>query len=464
VNASVWLASDPGPAVGSLDSEGLNRPAYIDYRVTGFALQVADATLSSPVVRLVLAAALGLFLGLEREWSQKSAGVRTFSLIALMGAVFSLLATEVAFGATLIIVGGVLVIAQGVLLAVRGILDEDGSGLSLTTSVSMLVAYGVGAMVAVGFVLEGVTVAVISSLLLVLKRELHGFADNLSRAEVRSATEFAILAFVVYPLLPSGEVTFSYPLLGIESIAIEPQVVWLMVVMVAGIGIVNYAVVLLYGGRGIAVTGFFGGLASSTAVVGTMLDHVRDEPDATNYAVAAILLANAAMAVRNLLIAVVFTVNVGLLVDAVLPLLVIVVGSFAVAGWTADWTEHVEMTLDSPFSLRYVLAFGAVFLVVLVVGALAKQQFGAFGFVATAVATGLVSSAGASTSAVLLFRSGTITADTAVLAVLLSTVSSIAVKVVLTWMSPNREFARRVATYSTILLAGGGAAAAFVLV
>ncbi|WP_323676530.1 MgtC/SapB family protein [Halorubellus sp. PRR65] len=432
--------------------------------MNGSVLQLLEAPLASPVVQLALAAALGLFLGLEREWSQKSAGVRTFSLISLLGAVFTHLADELAAGASLVLVGGVLVIAQGVLLAVRGLVDDDQDGLSLTTSVSMLVAYGVGAMVATGFVLEGVTVAVISSLLLVLKRELHAFADSLSREEVRSATEFSILAFVVYPVLPAEPQVFSAPALGIDSLAIEPRVVWLMVVTVAGIGIVNYAVVQTYGGRGIAVTGFFGGLASSTAVVGTMLDHVRDEPDATAYAVAAILLANAAMAMRNLVIAVVFTLSVGLLVDAVVPLLVVVVGSFVVAALTADWGESVDMDLESPFSLRYVLGFGAVFLVVLVVGAIAQEQVGASAFVATAVLTGLVSSAGATTSAVLLFRAGTVDAQTAVLAVLLSTASSIVVKCALTWVGPNREFARKVATYSTVLLAAATVVAVAVLV
>jgi uncharacterized membrane protein (DUF4010 family) len=447
-----------------VQKETLNGLRYIIYRVLGFAFQLVEAPLSSPVVQLALAAALGLFLGLEREWSQKSAGVRTFSLISLLGAVFTLLASELSAGTSLVLVGGVLVIAQGVLLAVRGLVDEERDGLSLTTSVSMLVAYGVGAMVATGFVLEGVTVAVISSLLLVLKRELHAFADSLSRQEVRSATEFAILAFVVYPLLPADAVTFTLPAIGVERLAIEPRVVWLMVVTVAGIGIVNYAIVQTYGGRGIAVTGFFGGLASSTAVVGTMLDHVRDEPDATAYATAAILLANAAMATRNLLIAVAFTLSAGLLVDAVVPLLVVVVGSFVVAAVTADWEESIEMDLESPFSLRYVLGFGAVFLVVLVVGAVAQEQVGPSAFVVTAVLTGLVSSAGATTSAVLLFRGGTVDAQTAVLAVLLSTASSIVVKGALTWVGPNREFARTVATYSTGLLVAAGLAAAVVIV
>ncbi|WP_439027013.1 MgtC/SapB family protein [Haloarchaeobius sp. DT45] len=426
--------------------------------------QSASATLDSQVARLVLAGALGLFLGLEREWSQKSAGIRTFSLISLAGAVFTLLAAQTSYGVVLLLVGGLLVLAQGVLLAVQGLLSDGENGLSLTTSISMLVAYGVGSLVASNFVIEGVAVAVLSSLVLVLKRELHSFAENLSREEVRSGAEFAILAFVVYPLLPAGQETYSVPVLGIEDLAIEPRVVWLMVVTVAGIGILNYVIVQLYGSRGIAVTGFFGGLASSTAVVGTMLDHVRQNTEAVSYAVAAILLADAAMALRNLLIVVAFTFSRGVLVDATAPLVAVILAGIAVAALTADWSENVEIALESPFSLRYALGFGGMFLVVLTVGSVANAQFGAAGFLATAVASGLVSSAGATTSAVLLFRGGTLNAETTVLSVLLATASSVVVKAGLTAVSPNRSFSRRVAVYSAVLVTVGGVVTLLVVV
>nr|WP_303646779.1 MgtC/SapB family protein [Haloarchaeobius salinus] len=419
--------------------------------------------MDSTVIRLLLAGALGMFLGLEREWSQKSAGVRTFSLIAVAGGVFTLLAMETQWGGLLHIIGGVLVVAQGVVLAVRGLMEGGESGLALTTSMSMLVTYGVGALVVAGFVLEGVTVAVLSSMLLVLKRELHSFADNLSREEVRSGAEFAILAFVVYPLLPPGEQTYAYERLGVEAIQIEPRVVWLMVVTVAAIGIVNYAVVLMYGSRGIAVTGFFGGLASSTAVVGSMMDHVRQHDDAVSYAVAAILLADAAMAIRNLFIVVAFSVSTDILVPTAVPLVMLVLASFAVAAWSADWRDSVEMDLESPFSLRYALGFGVMFLVVLVVGAVAEAQFGAEGFIATAVASGLVSSAGATTSAVLLHRGGTLTTSTTVISILAATASSVLVKAALTAASPNRRFARRVAVFSGVLVVVGGVATVAVL-
>jgi len=420
---------------------------------------VVDAPLSVPAVRLVLAAALGLFLGLEREWSRRSAGIRTFSLVALGGAAFALIATETTVGGA---VGAVAVIVQGTLLAVRGLIPAvDRESLSLTTGASLLVAYGVGVLVAVGYTLEGVTVAVASSALLLLKRELHSFADELSRAELRSTTEFAVLAFVIYPLLPAGPQT-------VYGIPIEPRVAWLMVVTVAGIGGLNYVLIQRYDGRGVAVTGFLGGLVSSTAVVGTMLDHVRDQEGLTPVAVAGVLLANAAMALRNLGVVLVFTVAADRppLVGAVLPLgalAALAVGAVAVALWTADWSEPLSVELSSPFSIRNAITFGGAFLVVLAATELARTAFGTAGLYASAALSGLVTSAGATTSVVLLYRSGAVDAGTAVTAVLLATGASVVVKAGLASAGP-RKFSRGVVAYSvaTLAVAVVGAVAAVV--
>ncbi|QKY19994.1 MgtC/SapB family protein [Halolamina sp. CBA1230] len=413
------------------------------------------APLSEPVVRLTIAGALGLFLGLEREWSEKSAGVRTFSLLTLSGATTTLLAQRTAAAGTLIAVGGLLVLLMGGLLAVRELqTGAKDASLSLTTSVSMFVAYGIGALVAVGLVLEGVTVAVISSALLVLKRELHSFAGGLDRAELRSATEFAVLAFVIYPLLPAEE-------MDLFGVAFPPRVAWLMVVTVAGIGIANYALVRSYGGRGVAITGFFGGLASSTAVVGSMLDHVRQRRSVTEYAVAAVLLADAAMAARNLAIVLFFTLTSGVpvLIAAAAPLGALVLASVGAAALTADWDAELDIELESPFSLRNALTFGGVFAIILVGSAFAQARFGTAGLFVSAAVSGLVSSAGATTSATLLYIGGAVAGGPAVIAVLLASASSIAVKAGLT-MSGPRQFARSVSVWSVLLLVVTGVVAA----
>jgi uncharacterized membrane protein (DUF4010 family) len=395
--------------------------------------------LQSNVAKLVLATLLGMFLGLEREWSQKSAGIRTFSLISLAAAVFSVLGEP-----GLLVVGGALIVASAVLLAVRSFVEPDVDGLSLTTSVSMLVTYGVGVLVAQALFIEAVTVAVLSSLLLVLKRELHQFAWGLSREEVRSAVEFTILAFVVFPLLPAETVD--------PWGAVQPRLIWSLVVAVSGIGFVNYVLVKRYQGRGYAVTGFFGGLVNSTAVVAEMAKRAKGRADLSDIAVGSILLANAAMALRNAAVVVAFAPEAALVVGA--PLGAVTLAGVLIAVWRSDWRATMEADLTSPFSLRNALTFGGLFLVVLLISAGAERTFGAGGFVATSFLAGLVSSGTATTTAVSLLGTGQITVDTAVAGVVAGTVASILVKTAFAG-SIARELVRPVLLWNLVLIAVG---------
>ncbi|WP_149797065.1 MgtC/SapB family protein [Halorubrum xinjiangense] len=395
--------------------------------------------LETNVAKLVLATALGMFLGLEREWSQKSAGIRTFALVSLAAAVFSILDET-----GLLVVGGVLVVASAVLLAVRSFVEADVDGLSLTTSASMLVAYGVGVLVAEGLFIESVTVAVLSSLLLVLKRELHEFAWGLSREEVRSAVEFTILAFVVFPLLPAETID--------PWNAVQPRLVWSLVVAVSAIGFVNYVLVKRYQGRGYAVTGFFGGLVNSTAVVAEMAKRAKGRADLGEIAVGSILLANAAMAFRNAAVVAVFVPEAALVVGA--PLGAITLAGIGVAVWRSDWRTTMEAELTSPFSLGNALTFGALFLVVLLASAVAEQTFGAGGFVATSFLAGLVSSGTSTTTAVSLLGTGQIGVDTAVAGVVAGTAASILIKTAFA-ASIARELVRPVFLWNLLLIVVG---------
>jgi uncharacterized membrane protein (DUF4010 family) len=395
--------------------------------------------LETNVAKLALATALGMFLGLEREWSQKSAGIRTFALVSLAATVFSLVDEP-----GLLVVGGVLVVASAVLLAVRSFVEPDVDGLSLTTSASMLVAYGVGVLVAEGLFIESVTVAVLSSLLLVLKRELHAFAWGLSRQEVRSAVEFTILAFVVFPLLPAETID--------PWDAVQPRLVWSLVVAVSAIGFVNYVLVKRYQGRGYAVTGFFGGLVNSTAVVAEMAKRAKGRADLGEIAVGSILLANAAMAFRNAAVVAVFVPEAALVVGA--PLGAITVAGIGVAVWRSDWRTAMEAELTSPFSLGNALTFGALFIIVLLASAVAEEAFGAGGFVATSFLAGLVSSGTSTTTAVSLLGTGQIGVDTAVAGVVAGTAASIVIKTAFA-ASIARELVRPVFLWNLLLIAVG---------
>ncbi|ELZ99321.1 MgtC/SapB family protein [Haloferax sulfurifontis] len=431
------------------------------------------------VARLFVAAALGMFLGLERERSKKSAGVRTFTLMSLLGGIAVAVGSDI-----LLAVGGLLVVAQAVLLGSRGLfehrtnvrhgdgdaepdagfttgtdteandarrddagvprVDDRGVSLSLTTSTSLLVAYAVGAAVVSGFVIEGVVVALTSSLLLVLRRELHGFARRLTTDEVRSAVEFAIIAFVVYPLLPEGQVG--------PWDAVSPRTVWLLVVAVSAIGFVNYVIIRRYGERGIAITGFFGGLVNSTAVIGEISGRTTRNPSIRPLAAGAILMADAAMALRNLSLVAVFVPELAVEVGVPLGLIVLVGVSYAL--YSLEWDVDLDVAFESPFSLESALRFGVFFLLVLLASAAAQEYFGATGFVVTSFLGGLVSSGSVVTTAVTLYSGGTIGETTAVVGVLAGTAASIAVKVALA-ASVDRKLLGPVARRSALLVAAG---------
>lgn len=406
----------------------------------------APVQIDSNIAQLFLAAALGLFLGLEREWSQKDAGVRTFSLITVVAAIFTI--TE---QTGLLIIGSVLVVAQGMFLGIRGLLSGNDS-LSLTTSMSMLLAYGIGVVVGLGLLLEAVVLTTLSSMLLVLRRELHDFAENLSREEVRSAAEFAIIAFVIYPLLPGDT-------LGPWN-SIHPQTVWLLVIAISGIGFLNYILVKKFAGRGIAFTAFFGGLVNSTAVIAEMVNRAREHTEFNHLVVGAVLLANAAMAIRNAIIVGAFIPESILLVGV--PLGAIALSGVLVSLFVSDWTANIDADLTSPFSVRNALTFGGLFLIILVTSAGAETLFGSAGFLATTFFAGFVSSGTSTTTAVTLVSTGQISPELAVAGVVAGTISSIMVKVFFI-ASVERSLIRPVLVYNLILVGIGVGVAATIV-
>jgi uncharacterized membrane protein (DUF4010 family) len=384
-------------------------------------MQIGPETfpLNDHIFNLFVAGALGMLLGLEREWSNKSAGIRTFTLTSLLG-----VAAATVDSVTLLTVGGVLVLLQGLLLGARGIVLEaqssgEASGLMLTTSTSLLVAYVVGVLIGSDYLIVGVVIAITASFLLVLRRELHQFANQLSHEEVRGAAEFAIIAFVVYPLLPGG--TYG------PWDAIDPQLIWMLVIAVSAIGFGNYAIMQRYGGRGMLITGFFGGLVNSTAVIGEIANRAKANTGMLDLAVATIITADAAMAVRNLVIVVAFVPQSAL--DVGLPLGFIAVGGVLLTIYERNWSGEMDLDLDSPFSSKNALTFGGLFLVVLLITAGAQQMFGTAGFLLTSFLSGLLSSGTTTTTAVSLASTGQITPTVAAQGVLAGTLASILVKI-----------------------------------
>ncbi|RME74810.1 MAG: DUF4010 domain-containing protein, partial [Planctomycetota bacterium] len=258
-----------------------------------------------PWFSLGLAIAAGLLIGLQREraapeepeaaGARTVAGVRTYPIVALLGALAAMLA---AAGGPWVVVGGLGAIVALLALAYADDLRR-GRDRGLTSEFALVLTYLLGAFAATPGVLEPDrlrpvvvgAIAVFVTWLLSIKRPLHEAVRRLSQRDIHAALQFLALAAIVLPLLPNEN-------LGPYG-AFNPFHIGLMVVFVAGIGFLGYVAVRWLGpGRGIGVTGFVGGLVSSTAVTLAFSGRARRERPLSMAFALAILLASTVMVVR----------------------------------------------------------------------------------------------------------------------------------------------------------------------
>ena len=377
-------------------------------------LPQANWPYSQSLMRLALGLALGLLIGLERERRGKEAGVRTFGFIGLLGAIGGALGMPYALAA--LALTGLL----AVLLNLSSLRANQGT--ELTTSAAMMVTAMSGILCGQGHTLPPAAVMVIGAALLAWKERLADFSMGLSEGEIRSALLLAILAIVIYPALPTGTVG--------PGDVIEPRYAWVTVILIAGIGFFNYVLWKIYGTRGTELSGFFGGLINSNFTVIELSERVREVGAAfVPTAYRGILLATTAMVARNatLLLILAPQALVGALSAFALMALTnvaLVLGSMRQRhGARAEATP--EINLELPFSLAQALKYGAIFLVLHVVGALTQRHFGDTGFYFVSVVGGLLSSASAVAAAATLAEQGNIAPITAGVGAVLASFTSL---------------------------------------
>jgi uncharacterized membrane protein (DUF4010 family) len=365
------------------------------------------------LARLTLALAIGLFVGIERERRQKEAGLRTFAFVSMLGAVGGMLGQTFALLALVLV--GVLII----LLNMETI--RTGEGAEITTSAALALIAFAGVLAGHGQTFTPTALGVVTAALLAWKQPLTGFSRALTEGELRSAILFAILAFIVYPVLPEGTVD-PWGL-------IAPRTAWITVILVAGLGFTNYVLLKMYGARGLELTGFLGGLINSTVTVTELADRVHSSSgQLVEVTRRGVILATAAMLVRNAVI-------LGILSPTALwsaaPTLMLMLAGAAAA--TLFRREHAATRggeiprMSSPFSLTSAIRFGVLFLLLQIAGTLAQRSLGQAGFYVVSLLGGLVSSAGAVASAANLAVAGQITPEVAGTGAILASITSASV-------------------------------------
>lgn len=344
-----------------------------------------------PLVSLAVALGVGLLVGLEREQQAPRGaehprlfigGSRTFPLVALSGAVASLLGRRFGVAIPLAVLGAVVVfVAIPYWADVRRGIDRG-----ITTEVAFVLTYLLGAVLPTKVIEPAswryvvvAAVAVAMTVLLSLKPALHGIAERASRTDVYAVLKFLVLAVIVLPLLPNK--TFG-PLR-----VLNPFAIGLFVVLIAGLSFVGYVAVRILGpGRGLGLTGLLGGLVSSTAVTVSFARRARTDPGLADGYALAVVLASTVMFVRiGVLVAV---VDPALLPRLLWPLVLMTVAGSVAAyllhrrfrrGRPAGAATAEAVPVENPFELATALRFGALFAVVLLVTKAATVYLGSPG-------------------------------------------------------------------------------------
>ena len=391
---------------------------------------------SEVAAKIAVSLGIGLLVGIEREWSNKDLGIRTFALTALLGTIAALFAPSMAI---MSLVGVFLIIGFA---NARSLLVDRS--LEATTSAALLAIFVLGALVGQGHLFTPVAAAILMTMLLAWKVELRRFAGGLQPAEIRSAVLLGLLGLVVYPILPDHFID--------RWELVNPKQAWITVIVIAGIGFVNYVLLKVYGAKGLYLSGFLGGFVNSSAAAVELAKPLGAGSTSSGVAVAALLLTIVAMFARNLLILALFSPSA--VPTAAGPLLAMAVVALIFVRRARVRIEDApaEIHLESPVSIRRVLNFAALFLLIQVVSTLGERYLGKIGFLGISVLGGFVSSASTSAAAANMVGHGQMRPALAGAGVVLASVASALVNLPIIYRNAKNPVLSRRLTVLTVAL------------
>ncbi len=337
------------------------------------------------VLKIVLVLFLSFLIGLEREehkvamGSYSFGGVRTFPLIGLIGYSLALLSGAQQLPLTV----GFLVIAGFLLLSYWHKLSTvEAAGI--TSEMSALTTFLVGALVYNGHLWIATALSVASLLLLDLKAALERLAVRIAPQEILTFAKFLLLTGVILPVLPNQEFSRFH---------INPFKTWLVVVAVSTISYGSYVLQkLTKKGGGVQLAALLGGAYSSTVITLVLARRAAREGHPHLFA-GSILMASGVMYLR--LIALLALFNRPLMSLLALPFLALAVLAAGI-GWL--WTRRAdtgaqpiarEFEPNNPLELLAAFLFAALFLAMLIATQLAVTYLGTLGVNSLAAVMGV---------------------------------------------------------------------------
>lgn len=397
---------------------------------------------------LAIAVGLGLLVGLQRERAKSGlAGLRTFTLITMFGAICGMLSATLGGWVT---AAGFLALAAMIVVGNVAALKQGVTDPGLTTEIAILLMFGVGAFLANGNESVAIAVGGAVAVLLQFKDPLHGFAAKLGDKDLKAIMQFALLSLVILPALPDQ--TFGpYGVLN-------PRQIWWMVVLIVGISVAGYIAYRLLGEKiGLALSGILGGLISTTATTVSYARRSAEVPTASRQAATVIMIASTVGVVR-------IAVEIGVVAPAYLrtagPPFAIMFGLLAILSgvvwFSATNKKQVAMPSQSnPTELKPALFFGLLYAVALLAIAAAKDYVGSRGLYAVAALSGLTDMDAISLSTARLVSTGGLDPQNGWRLILLAFLANLTFKGGLVALLGNRALLAWIGPLFAITLAAG---------
>lgn len=332
-------------------------------------------------LRLVVALALGVLVGLERERSRPdplhTAGVRTYALASLFG-----------YAAAYLWKMGVVMAPAVAIFAIAGfgaisywVKSRDGRG-GWTSELAILLTVSSGMLCLLGDVWIPMALAILGTVLLQEKQEIQKRIGLLEQNEFLAVLKFLLVTCIVLPVLPNQ---------GYTRFDLNPSSIWKIVVMVSSVGFAGYFLVKKLGGRtGLWVSGLVGGIASSTAVAVATGRIAQKSPEKSTAALQATLLGSSIMYLRILALVWIVSPAYGAALSWKLPLLFAIGVTFALTVRTQAIRNESVGSLQNPFEVGPAMIFAGFFALFTIATSIVRDFFGASGLLALALIVGLV--------------------------------------------------------------------------
>ncbi|RJF86694.1 MgtC/SapB family protein [Oleomonas cavernae] len=338
------------------------------------------------LVPLAIALGCGAIIGLERGWSDRAkapgtrvAGIRTFSLLGLLGGAAGLLSTTAAPWPL-----AAAILAAGLLIGLgywRG--AAVGSGMGLTTEVASVLTVLLGGTATMGHPLPAAMASVVTALILSVKPFTHRLLERIEEAEIQATLRLLLISVVILPVLPDqGYGPYQ---------ALNPFKLWLMVVALSGLSFLGYVAMRLGDARqGILFTGVFGGIVSSTATTLALSRIAARQPGFASIIAAGALTAWLVMCARIGLIT--YLLDPGLAIALALPLGAMALVGLALMLWFVRRRPAGDMEradLGNPFEFWSAVRFAGLLAAIMLASRWVEDRYGATGLDVLGIISGL---------------------------------------------------------------------------